>query len=293
METKTAQKTLEEKVTTPEIPDVKFSWRAVIRRWGENLKSDVDPALTGAKAGYFFFHGIPTWARHYDEGKMSTSKRGLATLAGLLVGGSIGTGYYVGAQAINVATGGVLGYAIVGVPLVANGTSWVYEAYYKAKKSECEKVVMTKIQRSFETTKEEYALSNKQLLEQVTAGVYQEYKGQNGMTKERATDAAKTAIIAVASDVFNGLVADGNLGKKYEMSETLFVGPKKRKRDKQESYACHAGNSSNIVAEVIADAVEKNGGTANIELFGTVTTVYSNGKDKSYEIMPNKSVWKV
>ncbi|MBI5065228.1 hypothetical protein HZA97_03230 [Candidatus Woesearchaeota archaeon] len=341
--------------------EVKFSWGAVFKGWVQNLKDDIDPAITGVKMGFFGLHAIPTWMRQSDEGRMHSDKRGLSTLLGLVVFGSEATGYYLAGKYINQTTNSEMGYAVAGVPLGCQAMSWAYEAFLRAKKSELSKVVMSRLQQSFnKEATVQYDLTSQGLVTELAKRLYvsfeehikQENEGQqkkiatiekntpdrngermheeevksrveqcrnqiegnNKKLKKYETKSAVYArkeILQAANGVFNGLVADRHLGKNYNMTVDLLTGPVKRRLDREkidlgqlfddledddderEFYSSyqHAGS---MLRQIILDTVKsKQGSSATLETFGTITPVYTNaGKDLVYQVKPN-NIWKV
>ena len=325
---------------------VEFSWRNVFRGWVQNLKDDIDPAIKGAKMGFFGLHAIPTWIRQHDEGKMSSDKYCLSGLLGLVVAGSSIATYTLIGRQINEATDSAWGAAMVGVPVTAQGISWAYEAFLRAKKSETSKVVMTRLQRTLDDETAGYDLSNKQLVETLAGrlykiqdakvkGVIKNYSASIEAVKAEQKDDAKKktriedyereiksledslqkyksnsikharkSIFYVTKNVFDGLVADGQVGKEYKLSPELETGPVKRQRDRDMEncdiaeeedcdYRLIHQNACTLLSDIVKTAVKSKNGSAKIELFGTVTSVYTNeGKEMHYEVAPNE-IWKV
>lgn len=259
--------------------EIKFSWRSVMRRWGENLKDDIDPALTGAKMA-IYMHAIPTWHREYTDGKMRSSNRFITGLSALVVGGTEAAVYYGGVQLAEqqLASTGIpnIGYIAAGAALIATNTvAWGYEAFRKAKKVENSNVVMARIQRAMDNPSAGYDVS--------IADLHRRLGG---------TDAAKKHILANAYRVFDGLVADGQLGSKYEMTAQLETGPVRRKR--RNDYSSRDDEIKGDLAKVILAAVQEKGGSASIELFGKMTALY-DGEQQAitrYHVVPNKTVWR-
>jgi len=323
---------------------VEFSWRSVFRGWVQNLKDDIDPAIKGAKMGVFGLHAIPTWMRQHDEGKMSTEKPGLSGLLGLVVAGSSIAGYTMLGRHINQTTDSDWGYAMIGVPVAAQGLSWAYEAFLRAKKTEQSKVVMTRLEKTLNVKSEGYDVCNQDLVEAVADRLYQSvrdatekriesaksrmgsWKKEKGENVEYGIQQCESAIAAfeddlknytpvslkqarkgilcVARNVFNGLVADRLLGKQYSMSTELETGPVKRECDRNAELWDEEDDAQypqfvrqdvlGIISAAVKDAVQSKNGSAKIELFGTVTAIYTNdGKDMHYEVTPNKNLWKV
>ena len=72
------------------------------------------------------------------------------------------------------------------------------------------------------------------------------------------------------------------------------AGPRKRLEDKDYRNIRHlTGNESHYLTEIIENTVKKKGGSANIELLGTVKSVYSakNEGEMHYAVTPNE-LWK-
>ncbi len=339
---------------------VEFSWKSVFQGWIQNLKDDVDPAIKGAKMGFFGLHAIPTWMRQYDEGRMSTQKPFLSGLLGLVVAGSSVSAYVAAGKYINETTNSEWGYSMIGVPVTAQGLSWVYEAFLRAKKTELSKVVMTRLERTFDTeTQGEYDLTNKAFIETLAANLYKlreeetneiiesekthieimksakncEQQDEQARRyelekteaniknlqkslekyKPKSLKHARKGLFYVTRNVFNGLVADNQLGKQYKMSTQLQTGPVKRQKDRDLElemqtwdvdecdiedrrlhYRFAHQDVVNLAAEIVKETIKSKKGSAKIELFGTITSVYTNdGKEMHYEVAPNASVWKI
>lgn len=334
---------------------VEYSRMNVLRGWVQNLKDDIDPAIKGAKLGFLGLHGVPTLIRQYKEGKMSTDRWGLSGLLGLVVAGTFVSGYAAAGKHICDETNSDLGYAMIGVPITGQLISWGIEALFRAQKTEQSKVVMTKLERSFNATPtEQYDVTNQQLLEIIANKLYQlretEVKEriegikyqidtvQNGKDvpekrkqsviedynaeikniedelpkyKPRSFKHAQKGIFYVARHAFDGLVADNQLGKQYKMSADLQTGPVKRQRDKDldmmqqdindwdidheeaHNYRFMPSVVINLVQDTIKEVVKTKNGTAKTELFGTISSVYTNdGKEMHYEVTPNE-IWRV
>ncbi|MEK6969053.1 MAG: hypothetical protein AABW48_01360 [Nanoarchaeota archaeon] len=329
--------------------EVEFSWKRVFERGVQNMKDDIDPVYKGAKMGIYALHGIPTWAREARDGKLSTDSVGWSVVAGLFVGGSCTAAYVMG---------GVLFPPILAVPVVAQGISYTREAFRRARKTEMENVIMTKVQRSLnEQGENEYDLSCQKMIKELAGKLYAhreedtqtqvkealyriESFNEDIQTVEKATDLnsvdkhqqikklrtiiseieksieqgnksleeykiesvleAREGLVYVARDVFNGLFADNKLGKgqDYEMSSTkLEVGPKKRKRDYEREMCFDYSprlDEQSIVAQLVSETVKKKGGTANVELFGQLTAIYSSKQNEEthYNVKPN-GLWRV
>lgn len=302
----TAPKTLDEEIS--------FSWGNVARRWGENLKRGIDPALTGMKGGVYALHGIPTWHREYKEGKMRSPAPVLSVIMGSVVLAIEGLAYKV---AYDVATSQVAAnglpeqtaYAVAGIPIVANLGSWAYEALYSAKKSEHHRVITQRIQKGLEANNTGYDLNLTQLQERVVKRINERQtaaaRGRKGaeLADENielvdpngkaisAKDAAREVIYNTAHFAFEGMIADKTLGKPYEMSMALRTGPLTRS-DKQVQY--HDGRTQRVtVGEEIAAVIREHNGAANIELFGQMTLVNGiEGEKTHYAVTPNKAIWK-
>lgn len=290
---------------TPLEKEIKFSWKNVGRRWIQNLKDDIDPALTGAKMGVYGLHAIPTWAREYKDGKMKSDKHFLSGLMACIVGGTELAAYYVGAQQVNAATDSHYGYvAAGGVMIAANTGSWAWEALRKARKEEHSKVYMTRIQRSIEAPTGEYDLTTQELTKRVTQKLgystkrparedYVSLDDTINDVSEVLPTMAREAVAAVAYDVFQGLFTEKQIGKKYEMTTDLKAGPKRR--DGKEDYSSRADKqkAQAAVSKIIYDVVEAHGGKANIELFGEMSFLFDGKENKNthYRVQPNK-LWK-
>ncbi len=144
---------------------LKFSWGRVFSRWGKNLMDDLDPAYKGAKIGWYTIHGIPSMIRESREWKLETDSKGWTTFAGIVTFGACATGYVLGTIGM-VHAYGEKGFALLGLPIAAQGASYVYEAFRRAHKSELKNVVITKVQNSLDNKcAGEFNLSNKELLE--------------------------------------------------------------------------------------------------------------------------------
>jgi len=350
------QTTLEQKETvkTDLEKTIEFSWGAVFKGWVQNLKDDVDPAIKGAKMGFFGLHAIPTWMRQHDEGKMSTEKPCLSGLLGLVVAGSSIAGYVALGKHINETTNSEWGYATIAAPVTAQGVSWAYEAFLRAKKTEMSKVVMTRLERTLHAENTQgYDLTNKQLVELLANKLYQlkeettrerikniysdieevrtnkELNDENKNArinlinryeseiksleddvrnyKPRSLKHARKGLFYVARNVFHGLVADGKTSKKYTMSLQFETGPAKRKRDRDAELWQPLGDEHDddderlaprdvvgIISTIANETVKTKKGSANIELFGTVTSVYTHeGKEMHYEVKPNQELWQM
>ena len=151
---------------------VEFSWKSVFRGWIQNLKDDIDPAIVGAKMGLFGIHAVPSWIRHSEEGKMSSDKLGLTSILGLVVGGSSIAGYVALGKYINARSESQIGYEVIGIPVASQALSWAYEAFLKAKKSVQSRVIMTRLQHTFESVGKNYDLSNVQLAKLIETELY-------------------------------------------------------------------------------------------------------------------------
>ncbi|MBI5065464.1 hypothetical protein HZA97_04440 [Candidatus Woesearchaeota archaeon] len=347
--------------------EIRFSWGAVLKGWIQNLKDDVDPAITGVKMGFFGLHAIPTWMRQYDEGRMSTKKNGLTGLLGLVVAGSSLTGYYLAGKYINETTNSELGYAVTAIPLTAQTLSWSYEAFLRAKKTELSKVVMSRLQKSFNKESEtQYDLTSKALVEEFAKRLYDSFeeqvkktneeikleiqilndKGMEGLNaikraeiellpkgrrqqlinnneeqiksnnasleryKSKSVVYARREMLRATNSVFNGLVADGSLGRKYNMTTDLLTGPVKRRMDREKFEFGQFESDENdlddrefkfdyrqaglMLRQIVLETVKsKQGNPMSLETFGTITPVYTNaGKDLVYQVKPN-NIWKV
>jgi hypothetical protein len=294
--------TLDAKLDTKTNDDIQFSWKSVLKRWGQNMRDDMDPALTGLKGANYMFHGIPTWIRETREGKMSPDSSTFAYTTGAVAGALIGGGYYMVAKIAGdaIAASGHSphwGYLAAAVPIAASqGVSWSYEAFRRAKNTEKERVVMTRLQRLMDSPSPSYAVSGKALIEQIADELQRggDVRSRRGIedTSDGVTEAKKTVAL-VANDIFQGLVANNQVGSTYEMAANdLHVGPEKRRRGNE--YDNSFNHKVGIVANVIREAVERNGGSATFELLGTVTAVYGGNEDKrmSYQVKPNE-VWRV
>ena len=316
--------------------EVQFSWGSVYKGWIKNLKNDIDPAIVGVKSGFFGLHAVPTWIRQNGEGKMRTDKKGLSGVLGLLVTSAELTGYFLLGSHINEKTSSNLGYAVIGIPLVSQAVSWTYEAFVSAKKQELSKVVMTRLQKSFEYNNgEEYDLTNKQLVDKLANKLYssleedllekeqssiddldkkaeltsiekltEEHKIKLEEYKLKSKEYAKKTVMYIANWILDGLLADGKLGKKYNMDVDLLVGPNERYRsrnminqkleDDNDYEIFSRRNISGVfpaMVKIIKDTIEEKNGTTSIELFGTITLIYKE-QVMSYEVVPSQ-VWRV
>ena len=304
--------------------------------------------------GVYALHGIPTWVRESRDGKLSTDSRGWSTLSALFVFGCSATAYALGTME-TVQKVGNSGYSLLAIPVVAQGLSYVRESFRRARKTELENIVMTKVQRSLNGQGDgEHDLSCKQMIEALADKLYaqrekeikeeakrvhheissfkedldtvekaadinsvdkhnkikaiksniahyeKEMEGSHRDLeeyKEKSLVEAREGLVYVARDVFNGLFADNKVGKKYEMGATrLEVGPRKRSRDYEREmhfeYSPRLDERS-IVAELVSEVVNANGGTANVELFGKLTAIYSSKQNEEthYNVVPN-GIWK-
>ncbi len=328
--------------------DLEFSWGRVLRRGVQNMKDDVDPVYKGAKIGVYALHGIPTWVREFKDGKLSTDSVGWSAAAAIFVGGASVAGYILAAP---------LFPPILALPVAAQGASYIRESFRRARKTELENIVLTKVQRSLSgqnLEKEKYDLTCEEMIEELGERFYkgredhvnreiesQKYSIQQCESElevvESATDLnsvqkhkqkqnleqqlehtrksiddlnekldnyktesreeARQGLVYLAKDVFNGLFADNGVGSDYEMgSLKLEVGPKKRKREYiRELHFRYSPDvdEANIIAKLIKETVAENGGTANIELFGKMTSIYSTKQDEEthYNVAPNE-LWK-
>ena len=329
----TNEKEKQDKVSLED--EVRYSRRAVLKGWMRNMKDGVDPVITGAKMGFFGLHAIPTWYRQHGEGKMTTDSPWFTGVSAVgAAAGSLGV-YFLASQKINQDTQSEWqGYLVAAGMPAAQGVSWAYEALLRAKKSEMSKVVMTKLQRSFDVESEGYDLTSKAIVDGIAKDIYEKlekrtrdelgqlesrfedadeqwYNEEIGKLKEDLADnkgkgdrLARRSVLYAISPVFNGLVADGQLGKQYEMSPSLTVGPEKRQRegdnalwnvdeDDELARTLPREEVSRTICEKVIEAVKAGNGKANIELFGTVTVIYTNdGKDMNYQVTPN-DIWKV
>lgn len=293
------KKEQEEKKTVDLEDEVKFSWGRVVKRGLQNMKDDVDPIYKGAKMGVYALHGIPTWRREYLDGKLENDSHGWATVSGLFVGGASATAYYLGMKEA-IEAYGPQGYAVLAIPLAAQGLSYTREAFRRARKTELSNVVMTRMKKAIDRTGTQgYDLSCEQMIERVAQRLYEENQsGKDGTTKEQRIAKnraeAKEYLMDLAQDTFDGLFADGDVGKKYELSEDLFVGPVKRNMDRNDGdyYGSkHKSGQHDPLTKIIKETVEAKGGSANIELLGTLTAVYSTKDDRMhYEVKPN-NLW--
>jgi len=304
-----------------ELEDITFSWRNVARRWGQNLKDDIDPALTGAKMA-LYVHSLPTWHREFRDGKMRSTSPVITGLAGLVVGGTEAVAYYAGAQIAGkeIAAANLpyisnipeVGYLAAGVALIATNTvSWAYEAFHRAKKTENSNVIMARLQRAIEKPTGTYDLTVADLREKLV-GRLTEKINLEGRQRRNNRDAAEVAewaqtqlaqvpdransmIMTAAHDVFSGLVADGQLGKTYEMTADLKSGPAKRRRAWEKTFNEHA-NVTPItdLAVLLRDEIKTHGGAVNVELFGTMTALYDPQAQgiTRYSVKPNQKIWK-
>ena len=334
--------------------EIRFSWGRVFKRGIQNMKDDVDPVYKGAKMGVYALHGIPTWVRESRDGKLNTDSRGWSTLSGLFVFGGSATAYALGTMEA-VQTVGNGGYSLSGIPVLAQGFSYVRESFRRARKTELENIVMTKVQRSLNGQGEgEYELSCKQMIGALADKLYAQRekevkeeakrvhreitsfkedlgtvekaadmnsvdkhnqiksmkskivhyekeieKNQRDLEeyKEKSLVEAREGLVYVARDVFNGSFADNKVGKKYEMGATkLEVGPRKRSRDYEREMRFEYSprlDERSIVAELVSEVVSANGGTANVELFGKLTAIYSSKQNEEthYNVVPN-GIWK-
>jgi|SRR3989344_1901637 len=334
--------------------EIEFSWKRVFKRGIQNMKDDVDPVYKGTKMGWYALHGIPTWIRESRDGRLSTDSKGWSTLSGLFVFGTSATAYVLGTMEAVEAVGNQ-GYSLLAVPLAAQGISYVRESFRRAKKTELENIVMTKIQRTLNGQEEgEYDLNCKKMIGTLADKLYTQRekeveidskaareninhlkedintvekatdinsvekhhqikminsriarqerdteKGRQDLAeyKEKALVEAREGLVYLAREVFNGLFADNNLGKRYEIGATrLEVGPRKRRRDyeREMHFECSPClDERSVVAELIGEVVAKNGGTANVELFGKLTAIYGSkhNQETHYKVIPN-NIWK-
>jgi len=149
---------------------VNFSWERVMKRGVQNMKDDVDPVYKGSKMGFYALHGIPTWVRESRDGKLSCDSHGWAILSGLFVGGGCATAYILG---------GLSFPPILAVPVVAQGLSYVRESFRRARKTELENVVLTKVQRSLNGQSEgEFNLNCQEMISTLANKLYEENKLQ-------------------------------------------------------------------------------------------------------------------
>ena len=313
--TATPQKDLEK--------EIKFSWRSVMRRWGENLKDDIDPALTGAKMA-LYVHSLPTWHREFRDGKMRSTSPVISGLAALVVGGTEAAAYYAGAQIADqqIAAASVpylsdvpnIGYVAIGATIIATNTlSWMYEAFHRAKKTENSNVIMARIQRAIEKPTGTYDLTIADLRDKLVDRLKAKVREEGSLHRRnrdddsaqewiqahlaQVPDRANGMIMTAAHDVFSGLVADGQLGKQYELTADLKSGPANRRRAWENTFeVTYAGTATPVqdLAELLRDEIKTHGGAVNVELFGSMTALYDPKAQgiTRYSVKPNEKIWR-
>jgi len=276
------------------------------------MKDGLDPVYKGAKAGFFAMHSISTWKRQEEEGKMECDHKGWMGLTGVLTFAGLGVGYGI-ATTTAVAMIGPIGFSVLGIPIATQAGSYIIESYKKAKQSVLEEVVMTKVQGTINKRDSEgYDVTCKQMIDTLTDHFQKEtlerhnldhdldkdeLKEKQSVLEKYETNSrcrAKQALADFASEIFKGLYADKKLGRKYEMSQTLMVGPRKHMEDRRTRPNHHNHDETNMMlSKMISQAVSQNDGEANIELLGKVKAVYSGGQQQKmhYKVIPNE-LWK-
>jgi hypothetical protein len=291
--------------------EIKFSWIRVAKRGIQNMKDDVDPIYKGAKMGVYALHGIPTWRREYLDGKLENDSHGWATISGMFVGGASCVGYYL-ATTTAVAASGPVGYAVLGIPVASQAASYTREAFRRARKTELANVVMTRIGKAVKNgTGDKYDLTCKDLAGMMVPEKETFVEKENGYgrrtqteyEKERkdfderqvqriamAEEKGRETMMKLAGKIFDGLFADDQVGSTYVMSRDLRAGPARKERDAYNRY--NDTTDASLIAKGLEDAIVKNGGSANVELFGKMSVMYDNsGKVTGYQVEPNK-LWK-
>ncbi|HIH23639.1 TPA: hypothetical protein HA251_01250 [Candidatus Woesearchaeota archaeon] len=288
----------------PAEDEITFSWKRVAKRGLENMKDDVDPIYKGGKMGVYALHGIPTWRREYLDGKLANEGHGWAKISGAFVVGASMVGY---ATALTAATAvfGPAGYAVLGVPLASQGASYTREAFRRARKTEWSNVVMTRVSKAVTNgTGEQYDLTCDQMVDMVAPAIMQQYGGRydtgtNAETREKVRAQAKEGLMLVAGKVLDGLFADDEIGaKNYRMSRSLVTGPRAKSEIENGSRrGCYADDDASLLRttrEALSAGLEtyvaKQGGTANVELFGKMSAIYDvkSAKVAGYQVDANK-----
>jgi len=107
---------------------------------------------------------------------------------------------------------------------------------------------------------------------------------------------AREGLAYFAREVFDGLFADDKVGKDYEMTASLKVGPAKRRSDHEREWAFEESpqiREDNVLAKILYQAIEDNNGSANVQLLGQLTAVYDGktAEASHYKVTPN-TMWK-
>ncbi len=280
--------------------EINFSWSRVIKQGIRNMKDDVDPVYKGIKMGFYALHGIPTWVRECNDGRLENRANGLAGLATLFVAGTTGLGYYIATKEMT-ETYGLAGYATLGIPLVATGYSYVKEAFRRAKKKEHVRVIKSRIQKKFETpTEETWDLSYKDMIQQYVTDKERQIEADNsrrniGKSNNEKIDIESTTMelyqnISLKTEaIINKLYAYNQLGKKYELNKNLEV-------ITPHTYRAEHYHERNELADMVWNVASKNKGSANTEWLGKLTVIYETDEagcklEPKYQVEPTK-LWK-
>ncbi|MGV8086022.1 MAG: hypothetical protein ACP5N1_00170 [Candidatus Woesearchaeota archaeon] len=282
--------------------EIRFSWKRVIAQGIKNMKDDVDPVYKGAKMGFYALHGIPTWVRECKDGRLQNDSNNLAALSTLFVGGSSGLGYYLATNE-SVKANGLMGYAVLGIPLIATGYSYVKEAFRRAKKKEHIRVIKSRIQKKLNApTEGQWDLSYKDLLQTYSndaevleslnrkENLHGSYHSRDeDLGVEKVAMALYKQLSLKTEEIAETLYAYNSLGKKYELSLGLEVITSNTDKHYNDAYG-------NKLSQLIWDTVSKNNGSANIEWLGKLTVMYGGKEDKinvekRYQVIPTE-VWK-
>ena len=108
--------------------------RDVIKRAWKYICDDIDPIKDGVKGAAYTLHGIPTWKRECDEGTMGYHNGWTAVTYAFTMGAQA-VGYFAAINAAeNMTDNSGYGYAMLGIPIISQGSSYVAEKFRKAKK---------------------------------------------------------------------------------------------------------------------------------------------------------------